>query len=152
MQEFLQAYCLDLMRAGRQWRRLADAVVRPHGLSEATALPLILIGRHDGIRQNALAEAMGVEGPSLVRSLDQLCAAGLVTREADISDRRARQARLTERGWLVAARMGCELDAQRRRIFGDLNLHDLQASMRVFQRLATAEERPADSGAETVVS
>src|SRR5690349_12504760 len=79
-----QAYTHALLLAGRRWRRAANAAVKSHGLSDAMALPLVLIGRMDGEpRQNALAEAMGIEGPSLVRLLDQLSAAGLVVRKED---------------------------------------------------------------------
>ena len=81
------AYTHTLLLTGRHWRRAANAVMEAHGLSDATAVPLIMIARLDGApRQNALAEAVGIEGPSLVRLLDQLCEAG-------------RLGRKTGRGW-----------------------------------------------------
>ena len=96
LEQIRQAYTHTLLLAGRQWRRAANAVVESHGVSDATALPLILIGRLDGEpRQNALAEAVGIEGASLVRLLDQLCAAGLVIRKEDPTDRRAKILSLT---------------------------------------------------------
>lgn len=100
--------------------------------------------RQGGIRQNALADAVGVEGPSLVRSLDQLCAAGLVTREADSTDRRAKRLYLTERGRALSARVVKELEAQRRSIFDRVSRHDLEASMRIFQHLAKVVSLPPD--------
>src|SRR4051812_30217129 len=106
-----QAYTHTLLLAGRQWRRAANAVVEAHGVSDATALPLILIGRLDGEpRQNALAEAVGIEGPSLVRLLDQLCAAGLVVRKEDPTDRRAKVLRLTPAGKRTVTQMEAELN------------------------------------------
>ena len=94
-----QAYTHALLLAGRQWRRAADAEVERHGISDATALPLVLIGRMAGEpRQNALAEAVGIEGPSLVRLLDQLEKAGLVVRKEDPTDRRAKVLSLTPAG------------------------------------------------------
>jgi MarR family transcriptional regulator for hemolysin len=143
----LQDYCLDLMQAARHWRRLADAVVRRYGLSEATALPLLLIARHPGLRQHALADTMGVEGPSLVRSLDQLCAAGLVTRRADPSDRRAKCLTLTGRGQALAADVARDLDARRSDVFAAIGRPDLDASRRVFRCLAETVERLDDRAA-----
>ena len=135
MHDVLQTFCLDLLLAARHWRRLADAAARPHGLSEATALPLILLARQGRMRQASLAEAIGVEAPSLVRTLDQLCALGLVSREADPSDGRAKSLVLTERGHRLTLRLASDLGALRRRVFAEIDPDDLEAAGRVFTRL-----------------
>ena len=146
--EDLQTYCLDLLQAARQWRRLADLVVRPHGLSESTALPLLLIARRgDGLNQTTLADAIGVEGPSLVRTLDQLCAAGLVLREADKTDRRAKCLRLTPKGRALVDHLTTELDSLRLSVFGDAAPGDIAASQRVFARISGARDG-SESGDE----
>lgn len=133
--EDLQDYCLDLLRGARDWRRLADGVARPHGLSEATALPLIHIARSPGRRQHELAEALGIEAASLVRALDQLCAAGLVTRAPDGDDRRVKRLALTPQGRALAERLSTDLDALRRAVFAGLDPADLAASRRVLARI-----------------
>ncbi|MGH1573294.1 MarR family winged helix-turn-helix transcriptional regulator [Methylobacterium sp. P31] len=131
-----QAYTHTLLLAGRQYRRAANAVAETYGLSDATALPLILIGRLDGEpRQNALAEAVGIEGASLVRLLDQLGAAGLVLRKEDPTDRRAKILSLTPAGKAVVARMEADLARLREAVFADVSPADLEASLRVFQAL-----------------
>ncbi|TXM98175.1 winged helix DNA-binding protein [Methylobacterium sp. WL64] len=131
-----QAYTHTLLLAGRQWRRAANSVVESHGLSDATALPLILIGRLDGEpRQNAVAEAVGIEGASLVRLLDQLCTAGLVVRKEDPTDRRAKMLSLTQAGQQTVAQMEAELNELREQVFSDVDTADLEASVRVFQAL-----------------
>lgn len=136
LDQLRQAYTHTLLLAGRQWRRAANAVVEAHGVSDATALPLILIGRLEGEpRQNALAEAVGIEGPSLVRLLDQLCAAGLVLRKEDPTDRRAKVLSLTPAGQRVVTRMEAELTRLREQVFAEVDTADLQASLRVFQAL-----------------
>ncbi len=144
----LQAYCLDLLGAARDWRRLADAVVRPHGLSEATALPLILIGRRDGCKQNEIAEALGIEAASLVRALDQLCAAGHLRRDPDGADRRVRRLHLTPEGCRVVERLTAELDALRRAVFAGLAPDEIAAGRRVFARIGEAAARPGRPGGE----
>ncbi|CAO4166088.1 MarR family winged helix-turn-helix transcriptional regulator [Methylorubrum populi] len=125
-----------LLLSGRQWRRLANATTEAHGVSEAKALPLVLIGRLGGEpRQNTLAEAVGIEGPSLVRLLDQLEAAGLVMRREDPTDRRAKVLSLTDTGRSVVARIEADLDGLRQAVFSKVSASDLEASLRVFQAI-----------------
>lgn len=137
--EDLQGACLELLQAARDWRRLADAVVSPHGLSEATALPLIHIAGEPGRSQHELARKLGIEAASLVRGLDQLCVAGLVTRVADEADRRVKRLVLTPAGDAVARRLKAELDALRLSVFADLDPADIAASRRLFARIAARE-------------
>lgn len=145
--EDLQDYCLDLLSAARDWRRLADGVARPHGLSEATALPLIHIARRPGRRQHELAEALGIEAASLVRALDQLCAAGLVTRAPDGDDRRVKRLALTPAGRALSERLSADLDALRRAVFAGLDPADLPASGRIFSRIGSfGADGPAAGG------
>jgi MarR family transcriptional regulator for hemolysin len=132
----LQCFTWTLVHAGRTWRRAADDVVRAHGLTEATALPLLFIGRLGGEpRQNALAEAIGIEGPTLVRLLDQLGSANLVLRHEDPTDRRAKILRLTAEGAKVVAAIEAEFRALRERIFAGVSDEDITASLRVFRAL-----------------
>jgi MarR family transcriptional regulator for hemolysin len=99
------AYTHTLLLTGRHWRRAANAVMEAHGLSDATAIPLIMIARLDGApRQNALAEAVGIEGLSLTRA-----------------------------GTAIVARMEAELAALRAEVFAQVGTADLEASLRVFE-------------------
>lgn len=140
-------YTHALLLAGRQWRRLANATTEAHGVSEAKALPLVLIGRLGGEpRQNALAEAVGIEGPSLVRLLDQLEAAGLVIRKEDPTDRRAKVLSLTEAGRSVVARIEADLDRLRKTVFATVSASDLEASLRVFQAIQDHLDGPSVPG------
>lgn len=130
------AYTHTLLLSGRQWRRLANTATETHGISEAKALPLVLIGRMGGEpRQNALAEAVGIEGPSLVRLLDQLEAAGLVRRREDPGDRRAKVLSLTAAGGAVVARIEADLDRLREAVFAGISAADLEAGLRVFRAI-----------------
>ena len=136
-----QRFCLALLQASRAWRRVADTAAANFGLSEATAYPLVMMSRlGEGPRQTVLAEAMGLEGPSLVRLLDQLCAAGLVQRREDPSDRRAKTLHLTERGRLVSDDLLASLERTRARVFDQCSPDDLRAGLRIFAVI----ERAAD--------
>ncbi|WP_313700826.1 MarR family transcriptional regulator [Achromobacter sp.] len=143
----LMATTANLMVLSRAYRGAADKALADYGLSQATAWPVILAGRlGDGVRQGALAEALGVEGPSLVRVLDQLVAAGLMERREDPHDRRARTLHLTEAGHALRAQVEDVLVELRRRIFHDVSESDLQACLRVFDAMKVSLGR---SGAGT---
>ncbi|MDE1994598.1 MAG: winged helix DNA-binding protein [Rhizobiaceae bacterium] len=127
---------------GRHWRRVAHEVVFAHGITDAAALPFITISRlGDGVRQLDLAEAVGLEGASLVRLLDQLCGAGLVERREDASDRRAKMLFLTDSGRTLALQIEQELVALRERVFGGVSVEDLEATLRVFRVIEEAANR-----------
>jgi MarR family transcriptional regulator, transcriptional regulator for hemolysin len=129
----------DLVIAGRMWRRMTRAVTAQFGLAEAGASPLLWIGRMgEGIRQNTLAERIGIEGPSLVRIVDDLASAGLVTREPDPSDRRANLLYLTDKGREVTAAVEVEINDLRKRVLGSLDIADIAAATRVFAAIKTA--------------
>lgn len=126
----------NLMVLSRAYRGAADKALADYGLSQATAWPVILAGRlGDGVRQGALAEALGVEGPSLVRVLDQLVAAGLMERREDAHDRRAKTLHLTEAGHALRAQVEEVLVELRRRLFNGVSEADLEACARVFDTL-----------------
>ncbi len=126
----------NLMVLSRAYRGAADKALADYGLSQATAWPVILAGRlGDGVRQGALAEALGVEGPSLVRVLDQLVAAGLMERREDPHDRRARTLHLTDAGHALRAQVEEVLVELRRRVFQGVSESDLEACLRVFDAL-----------------
>ncbi len=106
------------------------------GLSDALALPVVLLGRRpDGVRQNVLADELGVEGPSLVRLLDKLVKDGLVERWEDPSDRRAKTVHLTQAGRAHSERASEALDAFRANLLEGVSTADIQACLRVFEQM-----------------
>ncbi len=136
LKELRRSFTLALLQAGRAWRRAADTVVGGYGLSEATALALLLIGRLAAApRQSELAEALSIEGPTLVRLLDQLCAVGLVTRREDPTDRRAKVLNLTGAGKEAVATIEAELVELRATVLAKVSPADLEASLRVFKAI-----------------
>ena len=78
---------------------MSDQALSDHGLSYATAIPLLVLSRHgENVRQGVLADELGIEGPSLVRLIDLLQSEGLVERREDPTDRRAKTLHLTAAG------------------------------------------------------
>src|SRR5882724_2920245 len=87
---------------GRQWRRAVDRRLQPFGLTEATWLPLIHLARAPvPPRQKDLAASLVLDGSSVVRLLDALAGAGLIERQEESADRRAKVIKLTTRGTAI---------------------------------------------------
>jgi MarR family transcriptional regulator, transcriptional regulator for hemolysin len=120
-------------RIARRLRQAVDAELRVLGLTEATWRPLVYVRRlGDGVRQKELATALSIEGPSLVRILDNLERRGLIERRADESDRRARGIHLTRSGRELArraAKVGGEVQA---RVLASVSAAELEACQRVL--------------------
>ncbi|MGF6395802.1 MarR family winged helix-turn-helix transcriptional regulator [Pseudomonas plecoglossicida] len=125
--------------AARHWRRICHSALTSYGISEACAAPLLMIVRlGDGVHQVAVAQAAGLESPSLVRLLDQLCKAGLVCRSEDPLDRRAKALSLTAEGRSLAEAIEAELVRVRHEVLQGIDEADLQATLRVLRAFESA--------------
>jgi MarR family transcriptional regulator for hemolysin len=148
-----QSVSSALVIAARQWRRTSHGVIAAYNVSEACATPLLIAARLDApVRQVALAELTGIEGPSLVRLLDQLCAANLVRRDEDPDDRRAKIISLTDEGRSVTAKIEKELIGLRAGVLNDVSREDLEATLRVFAAFklgASSQTQSAQSAQQT---
>jgi MarR family transcriptional regulator for hemolysin len=134
-----------LVVAARKWRRTSHGVLAAFNVSEACATPLLTASRlGSAVRQVTLADHIGIEGPSLVRLLDQLCAAGLMRRDEDPEDRRAKTVVLTEEGRAVTAKMEEELVTLRAQALKDVSRSDLEATLRVLAAFTGEVSEPAD--------
>lgn len=89
---FLVTDVARLIRAEMD-RRIAEAGL---GLTPGEGRALVHAARAGAVRQNVLAERMGLEAMTVTGYLDRLEARGLVMRTQDPSDRRAKLVRLTE--------------------------------------------------------
>ena len=121
-------------------RRINGRALAPLGISTAQAYPLVLIAQNDGIRQGELADRLDIEGPTLVRTLDQLGAMGLVDRRTDPADQRAKTLHLTPAGEALAAHVEPVLYDTRARILAEVSDEDLEVCLRVFDALRAAAE------------
>ncbi|HEY2024495.1 MarR family transcriptional regulator [Paraburkholderia sp.] len=137
-----------LVVAARKWRRTSHGVLAAFNVSEACATPLLIASRlGSAVRQVTLADHVGIEGPSLVRLLDQLCAAGLMRRDEDPADRRAKTVALTDEGRAVTAKMEDELVTLRAQALKRVSRDDLEAALRVFAAFTADAARRAEPGA-----
>lgn len=148
------ALATALPQASRAYRAGADKVAADYGLSEATGLPVLLMGRFGavGVRPGVLADALGVEPSSLVRVIDQLIDNRLVVRQDDAHDRRAKILNLTEEGNRIASLMESALLPFRQSVFGAFDPADIAACLRVLSGLPAAVASAIAAGAISAAS
>jgi MarR family transcriptional regulator, transcriptional regulator for hemolysin len=128
-----------LPQVARAYRAAVDKVAAEYGLSQATGLPVLIMGRlGEGVRCGVLAEQLGVEPSTLVRVTDHLIEVGLVERHEDPNDRRAKTLTLTDEGARRAAGMEEALLPFRRKLFADIAKEDIDACLRVLDGLSSA--------------
>ncbi|WP_110687607.1 transcriptional regulator SlyA [Salinicola aestuarinus] len=85
-----------LARLPRLWRAVIDERLAPLGLTQTRWVTLYNLRRMGGGQaQCDLARAIGVEAPSLVRTLDQLAEQNLIERRPCSEDRRTKRLHLT---------------------------------------------------------
>lgn len=84
-----------IQQVSRNWRRAVNLRMAPLGLTDATWLPLLYLNRVGSVRQGELADVLGLDRSSMVRLIDTLEQQGLVLREDDPDDRRAKKIVLT---------------------------------------------------------
>lgn len=135
---------VQLVQLGRRWRRVLDAELSGYGLTDATWRPLFHLGRlGDGIRQTELAEALGIQGPSLVRLLDNLERDGLIVRREDRGDRRAKSLVMTDTGRRAYEKVRAVTEQVADRLLAGAAAEDLAAVARLFAHLDAALEAEA---------
>jgi MarR family transcriptional regulator, transcriptional regulator for hemolysin len=126
----------NVARLARRLRQAVDAELQAFGLTDATWRPLAYVGRlGGGVRQKELATALSIEGPSLVRLLDNLERRGLIERREDESDRRARGIYLTPAGHDLAVRVAKVGTAIQMRLLASVPPDDLQTCQRVLAQI-----------------
>lgn len=134
-----------VIQIGRLWRRELDLALQSHGLSEATALPLLLLSRQDCQRQGTLAEQVGIEGPSLVRVIDMLAAEKLVERREDPTDRRAKTLHITPAGRAKAAEIELVVQGVRANLLSDITPAELETTLTVLRTVEARLLREAEA-------
>lgn len=90
---------LDVIaRASRAVKTSIQVALEPHGVHAGQNFILERLWERDGQTPGEIADAIGVEGPTVVRALQRMAAAGLVTRKKHPTDRRQVSIHLTPAG------------------------------------------------------
>jgi len=132
-----ERFGIGLGQLSRLWRKELDRRLSPHGLTEARWLALLHLSRMaQPVTQKDLAARIGVQGPTLVRTLDWLEAEGLIERHPIEDDRRAKALRLTDRAMPSLARIQSVAEGLRDELFTDVDEAQMLTCLAIFERLS----------------
>jgi MarR family transcriptional regulator for hemolysin len=121
---------------GRACRGLLDAVLGDAGTTFSGWLVLAALDAHGSAIQKDLARELDMIGPSIVERIDQLEAAGLVTRSPLPEDRRASLVSLTADGKTLVDRLDGVMRATEKALTHGLDPDDVQTARRVLIHIA----------------
>lgn len=129
---FLQA----LQGGARAWRLALERHLKAHGLTTAGWNALTAVADSpEPPSQRELAQRLGVDGATLVTTLDRLVGSGLVRREAEPGDRRVRRIALAAPGAALAEQVRAEAAALRRATVERLDAHAMATAAGVLEAL-----------------
>ncbi|KIF70125.1 MarR family transcriptional regulator [Streptomyces sp. AcH 505] len=120
-------------------RRLIDAekpLLAARGLAMWDYIVLAQLARGTAPTQLALAQAVDYDKTRLIKLLDELERSGLLTREPDPADRRARIVRLTPAGERLLAEARGDIRVMEEDLLGQLDGTERDVLLAVLPRLA----------------
>jgi MarR family transcriptional regulator for hemolysin len=125
-----------LHSTARAWRLALDARLKDLGVGQAGWLTIAMIAKSEvDLSQRALADLLGVEGPSIVAMVDRLMRAGLVLRAACPTDRRVKLVRLTDAGRALYAKVRKEADTFRESMLAGVDPAALAAATGLLESI-----------------
>ncbi|OAT21527.1 transcriptional regulator SlyA [Proteus myxofaciens] len=126
----------DLARLVRLWRALIDHRLKPLKLTQTHWVTLYNISQLPPEQsQIQLAKAIGIEQPSLVRTLDQLEEKKLICRHTCINDRRAKRIKLTKESEPFINEVYTVIEKTRQEILGDIQQDEVEGLINIIRKL-----------------
>ncbi|MBB5082657.1 MarR family winged helix-turn-helix transcriptional regulator [Nonomuraea endophytica] len=110
--------------------------LEPHGISMWAYVVLSALDDGPVRTQAALAEAVGADKTRIIGTLDRLQEAGLITREPDPGDRRARLLAITDAGRRRRRAAQADIQEGEELLLATLSPGDRAAFLRVAETLA----------------
>lgn len=136
-----ERFSTALHATARSWRIALDARLKDLGVGQSGWLTIAILAKSKSeLSQRALADQLGVEGPSVVSMLDRLEAAGLVLRTPCSTDRRVKLVHLTDAGRALYAKVRKQADAFRASVLGDVPPAQLAAATALLEHLRSRIE------------
>jgi MarR family transcriptional regulator, transcriptional regulator for hemolysin len=136
-----ERFSTALHSTARSWRLALDARLKDLGVGQSGWLTIAILAKSKTeLSQRALADQLGVEGPSVVSMLDRLENGGLVTRSPCPTDRRVKLIHLTDSGRALYAKVRKQADAFRASVLDDVPPAQLAAATALLESLRTRIE------------
>jgi DNA-binding MarR family transcriptional regulator len=125
----------------RQTVAAEQPVLAAHGLSMWGYVVLSALDRSPIRTQSALAEAIGADKTRIIDVLDDLQARGLIRREPDPDDRRARLLTLTAKGRRLRDQVRRAIRREENRVLAALPAEERSVFLQALQRLHGAARK-----------
>jgi len=118
--------CGNMGRVHRLCREVVTIAVEPLGLTQSRWTALVHINMlNEGVTQLELAHSLGIEMPSLTRTLKQLEALSLIIRRVDQQDKRSKKIYFTEQGRNVLYLLKEQITEIKNQLYKGLNHEQL---------------------------
>jgi len=131
-----QSFVGLLFNTRNRVRFALDEKFKPVGLTDATWRTLFYLRQEgSGVKQKELARIMGIEGPSLVRLLDNLSTKGLIIRKTDEEDRRSKSIHLSTSAEPLLEELDYLALEARKELLSNISEKDLQICIQVFEKI-----------------
>jgi MarR family transcriptional regulator for hemolysin len=112
----------NLSRAALSWRHVVDLYMSDLGFTQSRWIAMLHLKRiGEGCTQSELASNIGIEQPSLIRTLNQLCEAGYLQRKESEHDARCKTLWFTSKGKEVLQEMQTIADQGRHALLDGLS-------------------------------
>lgn len=132
MSEFTDVFS----RSSKLVRGAMEQTLRRHGLHLGQNFVLAALAEEDGQTPGAIAQALHVTTPTVVKMANRMTAAGMVTRRRDTRDNRLVRLHLTDEGRALVDVVERELDELGRALTAGMPDRERAALLRALRRIA----------------
>ena len=127
-----------MRQMGRAWHSALAEALEPLRLTVLQWVVLELVIDSPGLSQTAIAKGVGIEGPSLVRVLDELEKDGWLQRKPDAQDRRVKRVFLGDDSTLrIGQAQRCAQSLQARSL-SDMSEQEQELMLRLIRKMTTS--------------
>jgi len=132
-----ERFATAIHTSARTWRQLLDKRLKHLGIGQSGWITIAKVAKAgEPMSQRALADLVGIEGPSMVSMLDRLERDGFVVRVSSPTDRRVKLVQLTEAGSKVYAEVHKEATFIRASLLEGLDPQALATATELLEALA----------------
>jgi MarR family transcriptional regulator for hemolysin len=141
MTDIDERFSYALHTTARMWRAALDDRMKDLGISQSGWMAIALIAKKDRPQsQIELANALSIEGPSMVAMLDRLAKGGLITREPSPTDRRVKLVMLTDAGAMLYSKVKSKATVFRKELLRDIDPEQLRQATVLLEQLQSMLE------------
>jgi MarR family transcriptional regulator, transcriptional regulator for hemolysin len=143
MRELEERFSNALHSAARGLRVAMDRRLKSLGVSHASWMAIAAAAKaRRPLSQSQLALRLGIEGPTMVATIDRLVKSGLALRESSAADRRIKRVVLTAAGNRLYAELKAEAAALRHEVLAGIDAKRLRVATDLLEGLkATLDAR-----------